>query len=131
MITKTIAIKTNEFNEMINITNHIQKIVEDSSMVDSQVILFVPHTTAAVTINENSDPDVKKDILLGLNKFIPNLKEFEHYENNSDAHLKSSLIGVSQIILVKNKQLVLGTWQGIYFCEFDGPRNRKLIVRIF
>lgn len=131
MIAQTISIKTNQFNEMINITNQVQKIVEDSSVINGQVFLFVPHTTAAVTINENSDPDVKKDIILGLNKFIPNLKEFEHNENNSDAHLKSSIVGVSQLILVRNKQLVLGTWQGIYFCEFDGPRNRKLIIRIF
>ncbi|XFA99636.1 secondary thiamine-phosphate synthase enzyme YjbQ [Candidatus Izemoplasma sp. B36] len=131
MITKTISIKTTEFNEIINITNQIQKIVDESNIVDGQVILFVPHTTAAVTINENTDPDLKKDILLGLSKFFPNLKEFEHFENNSDAHIKASLISPEQILLVENKKLILGTWQGIYFCEFDGPRNRNLIVRIF
>jgi secondary thiamine-phosphate synthase enzyme len=115
---------------MILITNQVEKLIIDSNVKNGYVTLFVPHTTAAITINENADPDVKSDFLNGLNKFIPNDISFQHYEGNSDAHIKSSLVGVEQRIIIDNGKLLLGTWQGIYFCEFDGPRKRTLIVKI-
>ncbi len=128
--TETIKISTNNRNEMINITNIILTALSKSKIKNGNITLFVPHTTAAVTINENADPDVKKDMLKGLSLISPVLKEYSHFEGNSDAHIKSSLIGVDQTILFENSQLMLGTWQGIYFCEFDGPRNRDLHIRI-
>ncbi len=130
METKVIEIKTNNKNEMIDITHRVQHIVSNSDITDGYIILFVPHTTAAVTVNENTDPDVQNDMLYGLNKIIPNMKEFNHYEGNSDAHIKSSLVGVDQMILIENKRLILGTWQAIYFCEFDGARYRKLLIKL-
>ena len=92
--------------------------------------LFIKHTSASLTINENADPDVKKDILYGLSKTFTKEKAFQHYEGNSHAHIKSSVVGVSKIIIVEKNKMVLGTWQGIYFMEFDGPRTRSLVVRI-
>lgn len=132
MINKTymIEVKTSTENQMKNVTSKIQNLVYDSDVKTGQVILFVPHTTAAITINENADPDVKIDILLGLKKVFFKDKEYVHYEGNSHAHIKSSLVGVDQIVLIENGELLLGTWQGIYFMEFDGPRSRKLVVRI-
>ena len=129
-ITKIIKVKTNSRNEMVNISRKVEEIVKKSGINNGLVSLFVPHTTAAVTINENADPDVKKDMLLGLSKISPDSKEYQHYEGNSDAHIKSSLFGVEQSILLENNKLILGTWQGLFFCEFDGPRSRNLIVRV-
>ena len=130
MKTYIIAIKTSYEDEMINISSRVAKLVIESNVKSGQVALFVPHTTAAITINENADPDVKTDILLGLRKTFAKDKDYIHYEGNSHAHIKSSVIGIDQMILIENRELILGTWQGIYFMEFDGPRNRKLIVRI-
>lgn len=93
-------------------------------------MLFVPHTTAAVTINENADPDVKTDILMTLNQLVPWRADYRHVEGNSPAHVKSCIVGASQMIPVQQRRLVLGTWQGIFFCEFDGPRTRKIQVKI-
>ncbi len=128
--TETIVVKTTSKNEMKNVTYQINEIIEKSGITTGLVTLFVPHTTAAITINENADIDVKTDFLLGLNKISPNREEYLHYEGNSDAHIKSSLIGVTETLILDNKQPILGTWQGIYFCEFDGPRERHLVIRI-
>ncbi len=113
-----------------NITASVQEAVAKSKVQNGMCIVFCPHTTAAITINENADPDVITDILLGLNKAFPDSKEFRHGEGNSAAHLKSSCIGASQTILIKDGQLLLGTWQGIFFCEFDGPRQRRFYVQV-
>ena len=124
----TIIIKTHSRNEMINITPEITRIASEWQIEDGRLTLHVPHTTAAVTINENADPDVKHDFLLGMNRISPVLREFQHQEGNSDAHLKSSIIGCTLDIIVSEGKLVLGTWQGIFFCEFDGPRTRNLYI---
>jgi len=123
-------VKTDRRNHFVDITSKIQKIVAESGIDNGSVELFVPHTTAAITINENADPSVKSDIISYLEKLIPQNGQFDHAEGNSDAHIKSSLIGPRLSLFISGGRLVLGTWQGIYFCEFDGPRNRKLIVRI-
>ncbi len=131
MITQTITVTTHKRCQMIDITSQVAEAVADSSITDGQCIVFCEHTTAAVTINENADPDVTHDILLTLDELLPqNRKGYRHIEGNSDAHVKSSLVGCSEMILIKNGKLLLGTWQGIYFCEFDGPRNRSLTIRL-
>jgi len=127
---KTISVKTSQRNQLIDITSEIQSIVSESAVSDGTVELFVPHTTAAVTINENSDPDVETDINTFLEKLIPQNSEFRHAEGNSDSHLKSSLVGPGLRVFISNGRLLLGTWQGIYFCEFDGPRTRKLHIKV-
>jgi secondary thiamine-phosphate synthase enzyme len=129
----SLDIKTTKHNEFIDITNLVSNAVSKSKIKDGLVVVYIPHTTAAVTINENGDPDVVSDILMHLSKSVPhdsNNTYFKHSEGNSDAHIKSSLLGCSCNVLVKDGQLVLGTWQSIYFCEFDGPRNRKVYVKI-
>ncbi len=123
-------VKTHEREEMIDVTRLVQEAVDKAGVASGMVICFVPHTTAAVTINENADPDVVRDILYKLNKEIPQSDGFHHGEGNSDAHIKTSLVGSSEQVLIENGRLVLGTWQGIYFCEFDGPRRRHCIVRV-
>ena len=123
-----ITITTNSRNQMIDITAQISKAVKEMHIKDGKITLHVPHTTAAVTINENADPSVQHDLMFSLSRISPILKEFRHLEGNSDSHLKSSLIGCTQDIIVENGQLFLGTWQGIFFCEFDGPRTRKLYI---
>lgn len=128
--TKRIEVRTTMKNEMIDITDRIKKLVSESSIEHGLVTLFVPHTTAAVTINENADPDVKADMLHGLDAISPDRKDYKHYEGNSEDHIKSSLVGVDQTIIIEDNNLLLGTWQGIYFCEFDGPRTRNILVKI-
>lgn len=113
-----------------NITGTVRKSLEESGVTEGICVVYCPHTTAGITINENADPDVVHDILLGLSKALPDRAEFRHAEGNSTAHLKASYVGSSATVLVKDGQLVLGTWQGIYFCEFDGPRTRKFYVKI-
>ncbi len=118
-------------NQMIDITSQIQSIVNDSGISDGDVIVYCPHTTAGITINENADPDVQHDILLTLAEIFPQRRAgYRHCEGNSDSHCKSSLIGCSEQVLIKNGRLVLGTWQSVFFCEFDGPRNRNVIVQV-
>ncbi len=124
------AIRTSKTEEMINITNIIRQEVRKSQVSDGIVIVFVPHTTAGVTINENADPDVVDDILSGLRKAVPIISEYKHFEGNSHAHIKASMMGSSCTVIIENGQLKMGTWQGIYFCEFDGPRNRKIYIKI-
>ena len=113
-----------------NITAQVREAVSKSNIKDGLAVVFCPHTTAGITINENSDPDVIGDLLLGLNKAFPDRSEFKHYEGNSAAHLKASSIGASETIIIDNGKLNLGTWQGIYFCEFDPPRSRKFYVKV-
>jgi len=124
---KQIAIKTSKRNEFIDITARIQDLVEDVS--EGVVTVFVPHTTTGITINENADPDVPRDILRKLEELIPRRDNYSHMEGNSDAHIKASLFGSSVRVIVKDSQLLLGTWQSIFFCEFDGPRTRQLYVQ--
>ena len=125
-----LSVKTHAQTEMIDVTRLVQQQVTDNGMQNGLCVVFVPHTTAAVTINESADPAVSRDILMVLNKIVPWEEAYRHMEGNSPAHLKTSIIGSSETIAVENGRLVLGTWQGIFFCEFDGPRSRKLDVRL-
>lgn len=127
---KKLSIKTNDKVELIDITTEIQNAVKKAGLKSGLVQIHIPHTTAAVTINENADPDVKADIKKEINKIVPFDDNYAHLEGNSAAHIKSSLFGVNQGIIVENKKLLLGTWQGIYFCEFDGPRSRNIYLKI-
>ncbi len=132
MATKTIMlpVRTTKRNQMIDVTSELQQVVQQSGIHDGMVVAQVMHTTAALTINENADPDVVRDMLAQLEKMVPENGDYNHSEGNSDAHVKSSMIGASITVLIENKCLLLGTWQGLYFCEFDGPRQRKIAVRI-
>ena len=121
---------TNEHTQMKDITGLVQKAVTESGVTDGICTVFIPHTTAAVTINENADPDVVRDFTTEINKIVPWEDGYHHMEGNSAAHLKSSMIGFSEQIIIDEGRLVLGTWQGIYFCEYDGPRHRKVYVKI-
>ena len=125
-----LTVKTKAQTELVDITAEVQKIVRTSDVRDGLCMVYVPHTTAAVTINESADPSVKADILVVLNKIIPWDAGYRHLEGNSAAHIKSSLVGASELIAIENGRLVLGTWQGIFFCEFDGPRTRKVHVKV-
>ncbi|ORX22426.1 hypothetical protein BVF91_11750 [Thermoanaerobacterium sp. PSU-2] len=126
---EVIKIDTPAREAIIDITDEVRKIVKASGIKDGICFIHVPHTTAGVTINENADPDVKEDILRGLNEIIPQIR-FKHLEGNSDAHIKSVLVGTSINLMIENGDIQLGTWQGVYFCEFDGPRHRKVYVKI-
>jgi secondary thiamine-phosphate synthase enzyme len=126
---KTVSLRTSKRNETIDITREVRDFIREEKIVDGCVVIFVPHTTAAVTINEAADPDVQADILDTLSRLIPASSAYRHVEGNSDSHVKASLIGASQTVLVEKSALVLGTWQGIFFCEFDGPRARKVILK--
>ncbi len=121
-----IPVPTTQRTQMINVSREISRVVQEKGWRNGLLTVFVPHTTAAVTINENADPDVQRDMLYEINKVIPFDDGFHHFEGNSAAHIKSSLFGVSEQIIVTEGALQLGTWQGIYFCEFDGPRQRRL-----
>ncbi|RKY04023.1 MAG: YjbQ family protein [Planctomycetota bacterium] len=128
---ETLSVKTHQRNEMIDITSEVAAAVAKSGIATGTAIVFCPHTTAGITINENADPDVPHDILLTLEELIPHRRKgYRHNEGNSDAHVKSSLVGAGQTILIQNGQLKLGTWQAVFFCEFDGPRSRKVHLRI-
>ena len=125
-----LSVKTSARTELIDITSKIAERVKESGVTDGRCMLYVPHTTAAVTINESADPSVKDDILMVLNQMVPWDANYRHMEGNSPAHVKSTLVGASEMVAIENGSLVLGTWQGIFFCEFDGPRTRKVHVRI-
>ena len=114
----------------VDITGQVQKAVHDSGINEGTALVFVPHTTAAVTINENADPDVQHDLLLGLREAFPDRREFRHAEGNSTAHLKCSYVGPSQTVLIEDGKPILGIWQGVYFCEFDGPRHRRYYIKV-
>ena len=130
MKTTKLAVKTDRHTQMKDITRLVQDEVRKSSVKDGLCVVFTPHTTAAITINENADPDVVRDLNMELGKIIPWEDGYHHIEGNSAAHLKSSLVGASEHIIIEDGRLLLGTWQGIYFCEYDGPRSRKVIVKI-
>ncbi|MBO6115703.1 MAG: YjbQ family protein [Ruminococcus sp.] len=115
---------------LIDITAEVTEAIMESGVNEGICIVYCPHTTAAITINENADPDVKTDFISGLDRTFPDLATFLHAEGNSDAHLKSSVVGASELIIVSGGKPLLGTWQGVYFCEFDGPRNRKFYVKV-
>jgi secondary thiamine-phosphate synthase enzyme len=116
---------------MVDVTRQVEAAVREAGIRNGEAIVFCPHTTAAITINENADPDVVHDVLLALDEMVPRSNPgFRHSEGNSDAHTKSSLVGCSAQILLKDGTLVLGTWQAVYFCEFDGPRSRRVIVQV-
>lgn len=125
-----LSVKTRETTELVDITSNINRLVQESGVDQGLCMLYVPHTTAAVTINESADPSVKSDVLMILNQIIPWEANYRHLEGNSAAHIKATLVGSSELIAIENRQLVLGTWQGVFFCEFDGPRSRKLQVRL-
>ena len=125
-----IPVRTSSHTQMIDITRQVQQAVYESGVTDGLCIVFVPHTTAAVTINENADPDVQTDFMKEINKIVPWEDGYLHMEGNAAAHLKASMMGFSETVIIKDGRLVLGTWQGIYFLEYDGARNRKVIVKI-
>lgn len=127
---KNISIKTASRTEFVNITPSVQKAVSESGIKSGICYVYVPHTTAGITINEGADPSVVKDILTALNKLVPHKAGYLHMEGNSDAHIKTSLVGTSRSVIIENGRLILGTWQAIFFCEFDGPRSREVIVKI-
>jgi len=127
---QTFQVRTSGQSEFIDITRSVQEAVKKTGVADGVCIIFIPHTTAGVTINENADPTVVQDIIMELNKIVPFKDQYRHMEGNSPAHIKASLVGCSQMVFVESGKLVLGTWQGIFFCEFDGPRSRKVHVKV-
>lgn len=126
---KEISIKTNARFAMMDITSAVQKIIREQQIESGVCLVYTPHTTAAITINENADPDVPHDILAALDRAVPLSANYRHAEGNSAAHVKSSLVGASELVIIENGRLVLGTWQSIFFCEFDGPRTRKVYIK--
>ena len=126
---KTIQVSSRQQVEMIDITREVRDAVSNLQIQDGIILVYTPHTTAAVTINENADPDVCRDMVMEINKIVPMQDGYHHLEGNSAAHIQSSLYGVSEQLIVDNGALVLGTWQGIYFCEFDGPSQRKVHIK--
>ncbi len=131
IIQKDLRVSSKQRNQMIDITSQVGSIVSKSGITNGDAIVYCPHTTAAITINENADPSVPHDILLTLSEIVPPHRlGYRHSEGNSDSHVKSSMVGCSSQILIEDGALNLGTWQGIFFCEFDGPRSRKVLVQI-
>jgi len=126
----TISVKTSSRIDMVDITPSVQKEASKSGITDGICVVYVPHTTAGITINEGADPAVCQDIITKLNELVPPNAGYRHMEGNSDSHIKASMIGSSVTVLIENGRLVLGTWQKIFFCEFDGPRSRKVYVKV-
>ncbi len=127
---ENISVRTKSRFDFVEITSQIRRVIRESGIKDGICVVYVPHTTAGITINEGADPSVRKDIIKELDKVIPLDNNYSHLEGNSAAHIKSSIIGCSEQLIIENGDLVLGTWQSLYFCEFDGPRNRKVYVKI-
>ncbi len=127
---RQLRVKTNSRTELLDITQAVQRLVSESGVRSGICHIYVPHTTAAVTINENSDPNVGRDLLKELNSVIPFDDHYGHSEGNSAAHIKSSIIGVSKSVIIEESRLALGTWQAVFFCEFDGPRDRRVMVKV-
>ncbi|NIO48052.1 MAG: YjbQ family protein [Candidatus Aminicenantes bacterium] len=126
---RSIEVRTQAREELVDITAKVREELVSTGIKDGICYVYVPHTTAAVTINESADPSVKEDILMTLRKIVPDSLPYKHSEGNSPAHVKASLIGSSIKVIVEERQLSLGTWQGIFFCEFDGPRNRRVFIK--
>jgi len=124
-----IKISTRGRSEMVDITALVKKELDNSGKADGMCLVYIPHTTAGVTINEGADPDVKSDILAALSEMVPATGNYRHAEGNSDSHIKAALVGSSVVIPVQNAKLLLGTWQSIFFCEFDGPRSRSALIQ--
>ena len=127
---KTFELRTGSRETMVDITGKVTEAVAESGVKEGFCVVYVPHTTAAVTINEGADPDVRSDIIMQLARMVPQRGDFAHFEGNSDAHIKTLFTGPSVTLIVEEGKLVLGTWQKIFFCEFDGPRTRKFHVKI-
>ena len=127
---ETLDVRTNDFNELVDITPLVHRVVAESGVAEGYVLVYCPHTTGAITINENADPDVKRDVLAKLADVIPRHGDYRHGEGNSDAHIKSILTGPSETIPITGGRMALGTWQGIFFCEYDGPRSRRVHVTV-
>ena len=127
---KALNVKSKSKTEFIDITEDIRALIKESGVPHGVCHIYVPHTTAGVTINEGADPAVKRDIIAALNRLVPFEGDYHHMEGNSAAHIKSTLVGTAQIVLIEEGKLLLGTWQSIYFCEFDGPRHRRVLVKI-
>ena len=127
---KQLRVKTNSRTELVDITQGVQRLVTESGIRSGLCYVYVPHTTSGITINENTDPNVGRDILKELNKVIPFEDNYGHHEGNSAAHIKSTIVGVSKTIMVDEGRLALGTWQSIFYCEFDGPRDRRVYVKV-
>lgn len=125
-----INVKSRARAEFIDITEKIQEVIKEENVREGVCYIYVPHTTAGITINEGADPSVQRDIISTLNKLIPFEGDYHHREGNADAHIKSTLVGVSQVVFIESGRLSLGTWQAIYFCEFDGPRHRRVHLKI-
>ena len=125
-----IPVRTSAHTQMIDITGEVKKLVAGSGIKNGICMIYVPHTTAAVTINENADPDVVRDFTMEINKIVPWEDGYHHMEGNSAAHLKASMMGFSELVIIESGKLLLGTWQGIYFLEYDGARNRKVYVKL-
>ncbi|MFA7405205.1 MAG: secondary thiamine-phosphate synthase enzyme YjbQ [Pelobacteraceae bacterium] len=128
MTTAEISIATAKRTQFVSITSKVAEVIANNGWLDGVVTIFVPHTTAGITINENADPDVARDMEWFSNELIPKNKNFRHSEGNSDSHIKASFYGSSVQVIIRNGKMWLGTWQGIYFCEFDGPRERKVYL---
>ena len=129
-LTREIPVRTKKRNELVDITSVIRGLIDESGVSEGICHIFVPHTTAAVTINEKADPAVATDISNTLEKIVPADRGYRHAEGNSDSHVKSSLVGASEFVIITGGRPVLGTWQAVFFCEFDGPRSRHCVVRI-
>ena len=129
-MTKTLSVKTSAHSEFVDITSLTNAVVREAGIKDGICLIFIPHTTCGITINENADPDVRRDMIMELDKMVPWKNGYHHLEGNSAAHIKSSMMGFSTVVPVSNSRLLLGTWQGLYLCEFDGPRTRNVIVQV-
>ncbi|RMG70448.1 MAG: YjbQ family protein [Nitrospirae bacterium] len=127
---RQITLKSSRRREFIDITRKVQDVIESSGVTEGICVVYVPHTTAGVTINEGADPSVKEDILMMLEKLVPHRASYAHMEGNSDAHIQATLVGSSVTLLISSGRAQLGTWQSLFFCEFDGPRTRKVLVKI-
>lgn len=123
-------IETHQKQSFTNLDHYLNEAIRDSGVSDGIVLVYCPHTTGAITINENADPDVKVDLKLGMNETFPNRADYVHMEGNSDGHMKSSVVGASEMLILANGKLILGTWQSVYFAEFDGPRHRTFYVKL-
>lgn len=123
-------VTTHERNEFVNIDSYVEDARLKSGILSGIITVFTPHTTAGITINENADPDVVKDLVFGMNQTFDNKKEYRHFEGNSDSHMKSSLTGASETLIVEDGSILYGTWQSVYFAEFDGPRTRKVFIKV-
>lgn len=123
-------IETHQKQSFTNLDHYLNEAIRDSGVSDGMLLVYCPHTTGAITINENADPDVKVDLKLGMNETFPNRADYVHMEGNSDGHMKSSVVGASEMLILANGKLILGTWQSVYFAEFDGPRHRTFYVKL-